>query len=191
MPKVKLNPTFDEFRGSVNNLTYRKSYGKTFASVKADRSNVELSEAQIAHHKRFKAAAAYGKTVMADPTARALYQQAAKERDMPLFALTVSDFMNPPSIEEVDLSAYIGHVADVIKIQTSDDFGVVKVRVEITDTENNDPIESGDAIETGTGSGLWLYTITTPIPAGRMVNVNVVATDRPGGTAVDTQTRTI
>jgi hypothetical protein len=191
MPKVRLNPTFLEFRGSVKDLTYRMSYGKTFASVKPDRSNVQLSDAQIAHHNRFKAAAAYGKTVMADPTARALYQQAAKERNMPLFALTISDFMNPPSIDEMDLSGYIGHVADVIKIQASDDFGVVKVRVEITDTDDNDPIESGNAIETGTGSGLWLYTVTTPIPAGRMVNVKVVATDRPGGTAIDTQTKTI
>jgi hypothetical protein len=100
-----LNPTFDEFRESVNNLTYRKAYGKTFASVKIKKSNVQLSEAQIAHHQRFKAAAAYGKIVMADPTARALYQQAAKERNMPFFALTVSDFMHTPSIINMDLSA--------------------------------------------------------------------------------------
>ena len=129
MPKVKLNPTFDEFRGSVNNLTYRKSYGKTFASVKADRSNVQLSDAQIAHQQRFSAAAAYGKAVMADPDARALYQQAAKERNMPFFALTVADFMHAPSITNIDLSAYNGQVDDVIKIQAQDDFSVVSVHV--------------------------------------------------------------
>ena len=148
MPKIKLNPTFDEFRGSVNNLTYRKSYGKIFASVKADRSNVQPSPAQVAHKERFRAAAAYCKTVMADPAAYALYKQAAKERNMPLFALIVADFMKPPSINEVDFSAYNGQVDDVIKVKTSDDFGVVKVYVVITDGNTNAPIENGDAVET-------------------------------------------
>jgi hypothetical protein len=191
MPKVKLNPTFDEFRGSVNNLTYRKSYGKTFASVKADRSNVQLSEAQIAHQQRFSAAAAYGKIVMADPAARALYQQAAKERNMPFFALTVADFMHTPSITDMDLSAYNGQVNDVIKIQAQDDFSVASVHVALVNAVNEAPIENGFAVETAPGSGLWIYTVTAAMPGKSDVRVNVVATDRPGGTAVESIVKTI
>ena len=191
MPKVKLNPTFDEFRGSVNNLTYRKAYGRTFASVKADRSNVQLSEAQIAHHQRFKAAAAYGKIVMADPVTHTLYQQAAKERNMPLFALIVSDFMHTPSITNMDLSAYNGQVNDVIKIQAEDDFNVASVHVALVNPVNDFPIENGFAVETAPGSGLWVYTATDTMPGGSNVRINVVATDRPGGTAVESVVKTI
>lgn len=191
MPKVKLNPTFDEFRGSVNNLTYRKSYGKTFASVKADRSNVQLSEAQIAHQQRFSAAAAYGKAVMADPDARALYQQAAKERNMPFFALTVADFMHAPSITNIDLSAYNGQVNDVIRIQAQDDFSVASVHVTLVNAVDEAPIENGFAVETAPGSGLWIYTVTAAMPGESDVRVNVVATDRPGGTAVESTVKTI
>jgi hypothetical protein len=191
MPKVKLNPTFDEFRGSVNNLTYRLAYGRTFASVKVDRSDVQLSEAQIAHHQRFKKAIAYGKIVMADPIAYALYQQAAKERNKPLFALTVADFMHTPSITDMDLSAYNGRVNDVIKIQAEDDFSVASVHVTINNLQTGVPIESGSAIETAPGSGLWLYTATSATPAEIEVQINVVATDRPGGTAVDSRIKAL
>ena len=191
MPKVKLNPTFDEFRGSVNNLTYRKSYGKTFASVKPDLSNVQPSDAQIAHQQRFSAAAAYGRTVMADPDLHALYAQAAKERNMPLFALTVADFMNPPSITEMDLSAYQGQVGNIIKIKATDDFGVAKVHVALTQVNGGTPIESGYAVETAAGSGQWVYTATLSVSAGSNVNFTVVATDRPGGTAIDTQSKSV
>jgi hypothetical protein len=191
MPKVKLNPTFDEFRGSVNNLTYRQRHGKVFASVKPDLSNVQPSEAQIAHQQRFKAAAAYGKTVMADPVVRALYQQAAKERDIPIFALTVADFMHTPSITDTDLSAYNGLVGDVIKIMATDDFGVASVHITISKAQTGETIESGNAIETGLGSGLWLYTATSAAPAETDVQINVVAADRPGGTAVESRIKSL
>ena len=191
MPKVKLNPTFDEFRGSVNNLTYRKSYGKTFASVKPDLSNVQPSDAQIAHQQRFSAAAAYGRSVLAAPDLRALYAQAAKERNMPLFALTVADFMNPPSITEMDLSAYQGQVGNIIKIKATDDFGVAKVHVALTQVNGGTPIESGYAVETAAGSGQWVYTATLSVSAGSNVNFTVVATGRPGGTAIDTQSKSV
>ena len=191
MPKVRLNPTFIEFRGSVKELTYRQRHGKIFASVKPDLSNVQPSEAQVVHQQRFKAAAGYGKTVMADPIIRALYQQAAKERDIPIFALTIADFMHTPSITNLDLSAYNGQVNDVIKIQAQDDFSVASVHVTLTTFQTDEAIESGNAVETAPGSGLWLYTATAAMPAGTNVRINVVAADRPGGTAVDSKIKTI
>jgi hypothetical protein len=191
MPKVKLNPTFDEFRGSVNNLTYRKSYGRTFASVKVDRSHVQLSEAQLAHQQRFSEAVAYGKTVIADDDLHERYVQVAKERNMPFFALTIADFMHTPSITNIDLSAYNGQVNDLIKIKATDDFELVKVQVTISDAQDNSVLDNGEAVETAPASGLWLYTATASIPAGTTLTIKVVATDHPGGTAVDFQTKSI
>lgn len=191
MPRIRLNPTFIEFHGSVKDLTYRQVRGKLFASVKPDMTNVQLSPAQIAHKERFSAAIAYGRTVMADPTVRPLYEQAAKIKQTPLFALTVADFMNPPSIKAVDASEYTGQVGEQITIKTADDFGVSLVNVTLFNAQSNEEIERGRALETGEGSGLWHYTAKTVVPAGTEVKVNVVAADRPGGTAVETQTKTL
>jgi len=85
----------------------------------------------------------------------------------------------------VDVLAYHGQVGDLISIMARDDFGVASVHVSITDSDNgNALIESGNAVETAVGSGHWVYTATAAVPAGTELKVNVVATDRPGGTAV-------
>ncbi len=191
MTKVRLHPALLEFRGAMKDMLFRQQNGKTIVSVKPNMSNVVPTPAQIAHRERFSIAVAYGKTVMADPTIRALYQQVAKERNMPLFAVTVADFMNPPSVKEVDLSAYDGQVANVIKVKVADDFGVVNVHVTITNTQYNEVIESSNAVESGTGSGLWLYNATTAVAPGTEVNVRVVATDRPGDTGFESQLKAL
>jgi hypothetical protein len=64
-------------------------------------------------------------------------------------------------------------------------FGVVHVHITIS-TEQDVVIESGNAVETPAGSGQWLYTKTVNATDETSVNVRVVATDRPGGTAVTT-----
>ncbi len=91
----------------------------------------------------------------------------------------------------MDLSAYTGKVDDVIKIKANNDFGVASVHVTINNLQTGVPIESGNALETGLGSGLWLYTATSATPAEIEVQVNVVATDRPGGTAVDSRIKAL
>jgi hypothetical protein len=191
MTKVRLHPALLEFRGAMKDMLFRQQNGKTFVSVKPDLSNVEPTPAQAAHRERFSEAVAYGKTVMADTDLRALYEQAAKEKGTPVFALTVADFLNAPSIKEVDLSAYKGQANDIIKIKATDDFSVASVHVALVNPQNNDPIENGFAIETAPGSGLWIYTVTVTMPGGSDVRINVVATDRPGGTAVDSKIKTI
>jgi hypothetical protein len=41
---------------------------------------------------------------MADPVAKAVYQEAAARKGEPVFALTVGDFLNEPAVDEIDLS---------------------------------------------------------------------------------------
>ena len=182
--KFKLNRAFREASGELDGLVYRNVRGKVVVSRKPDTSNVVYSENQIAHRQRFKQAAAYGKSVMADAETRELYEAAAKAKDMPVFALTVADYFNAPTIDMLDLSAYNGQVNDIIKISASDDFGVQTVHVSIAD-ENGALIESGYAMETAEGAGLWVYVSIASVESN--VTVTVVATDRPGGTAVKSQ----
>jgi hypothetical protein len=191
MAKVKLNPIVEEVSGGLGNLVFRASNGKTILSRKPDFSNTVISEGQAAHRERFRQAVAYGRSVMADAAMRSIYGQAAVRKGMPVFALTIADFFNAPSIEEVDLSAYMGKVGDPIKVKARDDFGVANVHVALTNAQDGAPIENGNAVETAAGSGQWVYTATVAVPAGSNVNFNVVATDYPGGTAVDTETKPV
>ena len=191
MAKVKLNPIVEEVSGGFGNIVFRASKGKTVLCRKPDFSNTEISEDQAAHRERFRQAVAYGRSVMADADLRAIYSQAAERKGMPVFALTVADFFNAPTLNEVDLSTYKGKAGDLIKIKALDDFGVASVHVTLTQVSGGTPIEGGYAVETAAGSGQWVYTATVSVSAGSNVNFNVVATDRPGGTAIETQSKSV
>ena len=99
------------------------------------------------------------------------------------FNAAVTDFLYPPSIHRLDFSQYRGQPGGTISFRTTDDTGVVSARVTIMDMDGR-PLESGDARETETGSGAWVYTATGRIPAGTEVEVRVAATDRPGGASL-------
>jgi hypothetical protein len=191
MAKIKLNPIVEEMSGGFGNIVFRASKGKTVMCRKPDFSNVELSDNQAEHRERFRRAVAFGRSVMADPELRAMYEQASERKDIPVFALTVADFFNAPTISEVNLSAYDGTIGGLVKVSALDDISVMSVHVALTNSQDNAPIESGNAVETAPGSGQWVYTATVAVPAGTTVNFAVVVTDRPGGTAIDTQSKTV
>src|SRR5258706_15444776 len=71
--KIKLNPMFEEARGKLGDLVFREVRGETVASRKPSMSG-EPTVDQAAHRERFKLAAAYGKSVMADNNMPALFE---------------------------------------------------------------------------------------------------------------------
>jgi hypothetical protein len=179
--KAELDPIVRFLRGSAGNFLYRKMNGKTVVCPRPDRSNIVPTENQVAHRERFKKASRYGRQVMADAEARSLYGALAKERDLPITALSIADFLNAPVIHEVGVFGYSGEVGDTIIVSASDDVGVEKVHVSISAPDGS-PIENGEAVESGAGSGLWVYTAT--VQGQPVVKIQAVAQDRPGGTAV-------
>lgn len=182
MTKVKLNPILEQLRGQIGDLIFRRYGDQTIVARKPDTSDWEWSEAQTAHRERFRQATLYGKIVMADPEARAIYEQVARAKGKPVFSLTVADFFNAPSVDEVILAGYTGAIGDLIVILAHDDFQVVQVSVNLSDADGN-AIESGEAVELPVASGRWVYTATTAVPAGTTVRIAVTAADRPGSTA--------
>ena len=179
--KAELDPIVHALRGSAGNFVYRKVRGKTVMSAKPVRDESALTPAQEEHRLRFKKAVAYSKTALANNEVRPLYDAMAKDRNKPVFSVAVADYFNAPVIHEVDVFGYNGNIGDTISILASDDFEVVNVHVMIADTQGN-MIENGNAVETAPGSGQWIYTATVSNESN--VNVQVVAVDRPGGTAV-------
>src|SRR5436190_8762765 len=125
MAKIKLNPIIEEVRGQLGELVFRKSNGKITLSRKPAASSIGPSEAQVAQRDRLRLAVAYGKFVIADTTTRAIYENAAEQKGTSAFALTVADFLNLPSVDQVDVSGYHGQIGNNIAIITSDDIGVV------------------------------------------------------------------
>ena len=152
---------------------------------KPDLSGRVPTPGQAAHRERFRLAALYGKAVFVDPAKKTLYEDAAKTHGKPVFALTVSDFLNAPAVDEIDLSAYTGRAGDTITIRASDDFEVAGVAVAIRDT-------GGAALEQGVAcgsNGAWRYTTTKILTSGQPVVIEVTATDRPGNKTVKTQAK--
>ena len=188
MAKVKLNPILEQVRGQIGDLVFRRYEDQVVISRKPDFEDQTATAAQVAQRERFREAALYGKMVMADPETKALYVEAAKAKGQPVFSLTVADFFNAPSVDEVDLSGYAGGVGDTILIRARDDFDVTGVRVSLTDGDGA-AIESGAGLETAAGSGQWVYTATTAVATGTTVRIAVTASDRPGGVGTATEKR--
>lgn len=184
--KVTLTPMFEEARGKLGNVVFREVNGKIIAS-RMPRVSDTPSESQIANRERFKQAAAYGKSALADPEAREYYQAVAESRNMPIFAVTIADFLNAPVIDDVTLASYHGQAGDIIRIVARDDFELASVHVSISE-EGGNPIESGNASPV---TGGWEYTATQNVTPGTTVNILVTASDHPGGTTVTTLSKTV
>ena len=76
------------------------------------------------------------------------------------------------ALDEVDLSAYNGAVADRITIRTRRGFDVTSVRVCLAD-EHGGEIESGQAAEVPPGSNSWVYFATRRVPRGSALRISV------------------
>jgi hypothetical protein len=190
MAKVRLNPILEQVRGQVGDLVFRRYGDGVILSQKPDMSDREFTPAQLQAQERFRQAALYGKMVMAVPDAKALYLEKAEAEGQPVFSLTVADFFNAPTVEEIDLSAYGGAVGDEIVVQAADDFDVEAVDVSIMDDQGG-IIESGSAAENPPESGYWVYTATTAVDPGTAVRIVVTAQDRPGGTGTSEEEKTL
>jgi len=179
MAKVTLHPMFKDLKGAVGGFVYKTMFNKSVVQEKTDTSGQPRTEAQLEAQEDFKEAAVFGKIVLADPVAKALYTEKAREKGQPVFSLTIADFYHAPQVDEVDLSGYTGRAGDPVKVVASDDFQVMEVTVNVTN-DGGQVIESGTAVETPAGSGSWLYTATQNVAVGTTVRIAVTAKDRPG-----------
>jgi len=138
-----------------------------------------LSQAEAAHRQDFTLAATWAKAALQDEELRPLYEALGKQRDIPARAAAMSDFLKRPSLEALDLSEYAGQAGDRIYFMATDNVGVVSALVEITTADGN-LFERGVAVEVDAGTGYWMYTAMSTIPAVAAAMINVRVSDRPG-----------
>ena len=80
MAKIKLNPLFQEFSGTMGDFVFKKSKkkGEAIVSLRPRKSNAKPSEAQKAQRERIKEANVYVQAAMEDPDMRAFYEEIAE-----------------------------------------------------------------------------------------------------------------
>ena len=131
MAKVDLNPIFDTVRGKVGDLVLKRYGDNVVMARAAGETSRPRSAAQLAHQERFRAATQYGKLALMDPAQRSLYDAAARQRSLPVFAVMVADFFKAPTILSVDATEYTGEAGSRVKVLADDDFAVAGVQVVI------------------------------------------------------------
>ena len=187
MAKVKNNIVTQGLSGTLGGqLVFRQTSRGTIVSVAPQAPTGPASAAQTAQRTRFQQAIIYAKGQAHDPAVQAEYADEAKARNQSLNNVLVADYLHAPSIEQVDISAYLGKVDDFISITATDDHAVKSVHVKI---ENGDGslVEEGDA-QPQADPNQWRYTATARNATLAGDKITVTATDNPGHSVSKTRT---
>jgi hypothetical protein len=93
MATVKLNSALQHLRGAIDGYVFKHyRYGIVVTRVpRMDR--VTPSAAQLAQRERFRQAARFHRSVLADPALKKRYTTKAVKKGLPLSAVTLAEFM--------------------------------------------------------------------------------------------------
>jgi len=185
MAESKNNVVTHGLSGKIDLLVFRQKGTKTIVSKVPHKSSKPATAAQEAVKERFQQAVIYGKSVTADPTAKAAYEDQAKEGQS-AYNVAIADFFNAPDIEEINVQNYTGAIGSKIIVKATDDFEVSKVHVKI---ENSDGslVEEGDAVADAIGLH---FTYTATVSNASLVGdkITVTAYDNPGNETESSKT---
>ncbi len=93
MAKAELNSLLRALSGSVGGLVF-KQYRHGVVVTRVPRmDHIKPSPAQRAQRERFRQAAVFHRTVVADPALRKRYATVARKKGLPLSAVTLAEFM--------------------------------------------------------------------------------------------------
>lgn len=97
MAKTLLNSALLQLSGHLDGWVYKQYRHGVVVSRRPRMDKVKWSPAQIAHRQRVRAAAAYYRTVLADPALKKKYTAVARRRGIPLSAVTLAAFLKRPT----------------------------------------------------------------------------------------------
>ncbi|MDR1602443.1 MAG: hypothetical protein LBS42_08455 [Tannerella sp.] len=177
MAKQKNNVVTHGLSGTIGGqLVFRQTATGTVVQS-PPRVSGKVSEAQRAQRRRFQRAILYAGVVELDPEVNADYASKAK-KGQTARNVAVADFLHAPDIDVIDVSGYHGQPGDAIRIEVTDDFAVVEVKVVIANTDGT-PVEEGYAKQEATGYE-WTYAATVANASLEGDRIEVYASDTPG-----------
>ena len=138
------------------------------------------TENQVAARRKFLLASRYAKNILQDPDMLAAYTARSRDGLSP-YIMAVTDWLNPPFVDQIDASAYQGNPGDRISVVAGDDFQLTGVTLHIVDADGI-TIEGGACVlNMATGSYEFTATVVVLDVAG--VTLLAKATDTPGHSA--------
>jgi hypothetical protein len=160
-------------------ISFRQIAGETEACRRPGKRTKPPTPGQLSQQDRFLIATYYGKTVMADPVKKAVYQEKAAGRKS-AYNLALSDAIKAPVIHYINTDNYHRLAGDTLLIRAVDDFKVTLVTVSFYSLGGS-LIEQGNAVAQPGGVD-WSYTIVNAMPAS--VKISAAAFDLPGNKTV-------
>jgi hypothetical protein len=181
MGQLKNNPMMSTASGMVGDtIVFRQVRGKLVFANRPTKGRT-LNEKQKATVQRFKNAAQYAKTALANADLKAKYTAGISGSRFTARLVAVSDYLNAPEVTLIDTTSYKGAIGNPIVVTATDDFMVTKVSVNILVA--GAVIESGDAVQDAVASQLWKYVATAAATPGS-TTIHVTAYDTAGNSTV-------
>jgi hypothetical protein len=164
--------------GKVGNVVFRQIRGKTVvANLPTRKGQFKPSQKQSEVMNRFTKASQYAREAMIDPARQLQYKGGVNGKLTTPRLVAISDYLNAPTIVDIDVSQYHGEAGNIIHIDAHDDFLVTKVSVQIL--SNGELVEQGDANTDLADDLFWNYSTTRMAPLGELT-IRVTAFDLAG-----------
>ncbi|CAN5570874.1 hypothetical protein BH10BAC4_BH10BAC4_23360 [soil metagenome] len=157
----------------------RKVAGRLVVTNRPKVKMRQASEDQLAVQKKFLKASRYAKGQVDKPEKKAMYETGITSKKKSAFLVALSDSLIAPEVNEIKTAAYNGAVGDIIKIDATDDFKVMRVAVVISDS-NGAELEQGDAVQDADYLETWRYTALVANPTVLGSSISVTAFDFAG-----------
>ncbi len=174
MAKVNNNIITQGLSGMLGNqvLFRQDKAGRTIVATRPRHNpNRIFSQRQQQHRNDFREAVAYAQGART----AAIYISKAAGTPMNPYNVALSDWFHAPQILEIDLGAWSGQPAKVIRVKALDDVLVTQVSISIRDGAGA-LLEQGPATQ---ADGLW-WEYTTRATGSGNLTVIAAAQDMPG-----------
>jgi hypothetical protein len=177
--KARKNLSYIGMSGKVGDQLVARKWNDIYivSSVPHFPEKREWSDAQQAHHLRFRRASSYARKMLQVPEMLEIYETEASGKSMSPYNAAMKDDLTVPEVYEIDISDYTGSPGEEIRVLASDD--VIVRAVEVTLVANGEVVEQGDASQDDIDDLLWIYRTTEPNEHESYV-VLATATDLPG-----------
>lgn len=167
-------------RGMVGKqMVFRNRKGQITVSKRPCSPNMRTPKQKV-YSERFKEAAIYAKSVLADEEICKIYREKTLHpgKIINAYNLAIGDYMKGPVIEKVNPNEYTGRPGERIVVSATDNFEVREVTVEIRQ-RGGMLVEKGNAFPNENGME-WEYMtqLVNTQPTGSIVTA--YAFDRPG-----------
>jgi hypothetical protein len=171
----------------ADQVVFKKSNGHSIMANVPSKTTKQATVAQLRIRDEFRMAANYAKHAITNPQLLTLYQSLARNGQN-AYSAALADFLTPPKVTTLDVSAYKGMLGGIIAVRAVDAYSVKEVNVSIKAADGS-VLETGPAVLDSNGN-FWCYTATKDANPVAGTIVTAIAKDNPGNSGTMSVTLT-